>query len=48
MILVKRKVRFIDYAKEKGISPSAVTQQVNKGKLKVILENGRRYIEVQE
>lgn len=44
----KQKTLYLptDYAKLMGISPAAVTRKMAIGTVKVVIKNGRRYIEV--
>lgn len=37
----------VDYARSKGITPTAVTKQMKSNKVKVVLINNRRFVEVQ-
>lgn len=34
----------VDYAKLKGVTPSAVTRMMNEGRVEIRLVKGRRYI----
>ena len=46
MISDKKLYRPIDYARLVGLTPAAITKQMTKGTLKVVIKEGRRFIEV--
>lgn len=45
MIKEKKLYRPVDYAKLIGLSPAAITKQMDKGYVKVVIKEGRRFIE---